>query len=306
MSDQAKQPTEDQIKTANDKEAAAWQDEFKEEDLKIPYSREEAKDDDTKAGDKNDKDDKTTQDDTQTTQTDDDYEEPEQIVTVEDPGDFKPSDFSFDVTLKDGETVTIKSPEDADRVADNPDNFKTPKQLLNFINKTSDMRNKMQSEKSDYDKQKKSFDEQNEAENARQQEIQAIANELEYLAEQGLLPKVAPELQNVDWTDPANSGKEGIKEALEVLSYMRKENNKRAKAGVRPLTSAIDAFNALRADGQVKADKKAEQDAANARKVAGGKVAGVSSGSSQGGGAPTGIAVGNPNIFKRGSADWEN
>src|ERR1700741_82746 len=143
MADEPAKPTEEQVKAHNEAEEARWQGDYKEEDLAVPYKREDAKDD-KKPGDKPDG----TQGDDGGDKPDDkpgdseeveQYSEPAPVITVEDTGEYKPADYSFEVTLKDGKTVKVSTTEEAEKLADNPDNFETPKQLMDFINKQNKM-----------------------------------------------------------------------------------------------------------------------------------------------------------------------
>jgi hypothetical protein len=63
----------------------------------------------------------------------DEVSEPAPLVTVQDPGEYTPADYSFEVTLKDGKTVKVASAEEADKIAEDPDNFETPAQLSQFL-----------------------------------------------------------------------------------------------------------------------------------------------------------------------------
>ncbi len=233
------------------------------------------------------------------------YSEPAPVITVEDPGEFKPQDYSFKVKLADGKSVTIKTPEDAEAIADNPDNFETPKQLMEFINKQNKMNQGLDKDREKYDTQKKTFDEQSQEQQSRQENVETLANEMEYLVSEGLIPAVAPEYRAGDWADPEVAKQPGVKEQMALINFMVKANEKRAKAGVKPITSAIDAHNAWMLD---KTRIKSEQDSKKAgedRKAAGARVAGVSA-TEQQPYVPKGIAVGNPNVFKRSSSVWDN
>ncbi len=312
-------PTPEQIETANQAEAARWQGDFKEEDLTIPYKREDAdgkndkSDDDTsdKSGDAdipkgNDTSEKDGNDDT------DQYTDPAPILTVDDPGDYQPADYSFEVTLAGGKTVKVTSPDEADKLADDPDNFETPKQLNDFLKKSLTMQHKLDRDYEKWEAQKKTFTEQLETETQRREAVDTIASEMSYLVDKGMMPKVDKQYIDADWSDPEVAKQPGVKEQIELLQYMVKENESRAKAKIKPLSSILDAYNAWQLDAKHQKEeadrKKAEEEhkaAGEARKQAGARVAGVSP-SSQGTYTPKGIAVGNPNVFKRGAAQWED
>jgi hypothetical protein len=121
----------------------------------------------------------------------------------------------------------------------------------------------------------------------------------------GYIPKIDPKYLDADWSDPGIAKQDGVKEQIELLNYMVKENEARLKAKVKPLVSIVDTFNAWQLDtGRQKEEAEAKA-AAEARKEAGARVAGVSP-SSQGSYVPKGIAVGNPNVLKRGASVWDN
>lgn len=296
--------TEEQVNAANAAEDAKWQGDFPEENLTIPYKRE----DDAKADDKPKATDAPKDDDSKDKEEATEvvaYSDPEPIVTVENPGEFKPGDYSFEVTLKDGKTVKVATPEDAEKLADDPENFETPKQLMEFINKQNKMNTKLDKERDEYDKQKFTFDEQTATEGERLESINTLANEFKYLEDKGMIPKVPAEYRAADWTDPEVAKQPGVKEQLDLLNYMSKENASRKKAGVKELASAIDAFSGWQLEQSKSKDAEESRAAADARKAAGARVVG-SSPAQQGSYVPRGIAVGNPNVMKRGAAVWDN
>jgi transcription elongation factor Elf1 len=295
--DDTQQPTDDQVKSANEMEQARWQDDFKKEELEVPYSREEETKEDTVQED--DKDDTEATDD-----VDDvvDYEAPASNLTVSDPGEYIPADYSFEVTLKDGKTQKISTPEEAEKIADDPDNFETPKQLMDFLRKSQKMENKLESDKEKYDATKALYEEQAQTEQQRSEAIDNIASEMEYLVSKGLVPAVAKEFKDADWSDPEVAKQPGVKEQNELLLFMAKENEARFKAKVKPISSVVDAYSAWKleqTEKQAKDDAKADGER---RREMGSRVAGSSSAPS-GSSSPSGIAVGNPNVFRRG-ADW--
>lgn len=295
MADEKPAPTEEQVKAANEAEEAKWQDDFKEEELSVPYKREEPKEE--KAPEANTKEEKEVE-------PDDTPEEP-RVQRVEDPGEYKPADHSFEVTLKDGKTHKVTTPEEAEKLADDPDNFETPKQLMDFLTKSNKMQRQLDRDYESWESKHKAFTDQEETEKQRQADTQNIANGISYLVKKGKLPKIDSQYLNANWKDPEVAKQPGVKEQIELLRYMVKENGIREKAGLPPFASIVDAYAAWmgeRKESQEETDRKA---AGEARKSAGSKVAGVSP-SSQGVYVPKGIAVGNPNVFKRGAAVWDN
>lgn len=297
-------PTEEQleaVKSANDAEMQKWQGDFTEDQLAVPYKREAEDDKEEKPKTEEKKDDDVEEDSEQAATHDD----PEPLVTVDDPGEFTPADYSFEVTLKDGKTVTVATPEEAEKLADDPDNFETPKQLMDFINKQNKMVLNLDRDREKWEKDKKAYDEQSEAAESRIQISNTMASEFDYLVTKGLMPVIDKKYLDADWTDPEIAKQDGVKEQIDLVNYMVEENEVRIKAKIKPLTSIVDAFNAWKQDSSAQAKVAEEQAAGEARKAAGARVAGVSA-SQQGSFVPKGIAVGNPNVLKRGAAVWDN
>lgn len=297
-------PTEDQIKAANEAEEARWQGDYKEEDLSIPYKREVETEKTGEVEKKSDTDDKA--------DVVEEYVEPTPIVTMQDPGEYKPADYSFEVTLKDGKSVKVNSPEDADKLADDPENFETPRQLSDFLKKSLSMSSKLERDREKWEADKEMFDGQTAIAEERAETIDTFVGEFQYLVNKGFLPKIDKQYLDADWTDPEVAKQDGVKDQIALLSYMEKENVERKKAKVKPITSVVDAYNAWKNDDNAqkseaarKAKEDAEHAAGEARKVASARVAGVSA-SQQVPYVPKGIAVGNPNVFKRGAAQWDN
>ncbi|CAB4132708.1 hypothetical protein UFOVP253_56 [uncultured Caudovirales phage] len=305
MADQQLQaPTQEQLdanKAAVDAENARWQGDFKEEDLIIPYKREENDENKDNKGDSDKKADDTNTNDEELEVT---YEAPAPVVTASDPGTFTPGDYSFEVTLKDGKSVKISTPEEADKIADDPDNFETPRQLSDFLKKSLTMSNKLERDREKYEADKKLYDEQTETAKQRQETVDSLSSELNYLVSKGLMPKIDAKYVNADWTDPAVASQPGVKEQIALLNYMVKENEVRMKAGVKPITSGVDAFNAWKLENAGKEAQDEAKAAGEARKVASARVAG-SSPAQQGSFVPKGIAVGRV-MPQRGAAVWDN
>lgn len=291
------QPTETEVQEANAAEEQKWEGDFKEEDLQVPYKNDDS-DDDSKS---DDKDEEAEVED----EPIEEYEEPEPVLTTEDPGEFEPSDHSFQITLADGKTKTVKTPEDADKIAEDPDNFETPKQLLDFIRKAEKMERQQDKEREEHDAKVEEHNKQKQAEQERRETVESLTSEFLYLENKGLLPKVSKANRNADWSDPEVMKQPGVKEQIDLLNYMVKENEVRIKAGVKPFGSALDAFNAWQLDTDRQKQEKETKAQGEARKAAGARVAG-SSPAQQGTYVPKGIAVGDPNVLKRGAANWDN
>lgn len=316
------QPTDEQLtqaKAAADAEIAKWEGDFKEEDLAVPYKREENTETDKEKEQKDAVDTETDKTSNETGEESEEsaesveqFNEPAPVVTVKDPGEYKAGDYSFEVTLADGKTHKVATAEEAETIAADPDNFETPKQLMDFMNKQQAMRNKLDKEYEKWESDKQTFTQQLELETQRREQIDGFVGEFNYLVGKGLIPAVAKEYLDADWSDPEIAKQPGVKEQQALLNYMVKENATRQKAGVKPITSIVDAFNAWQLDTNHKREiadvKKAEEDqkaAGQARKVAGSRVAGVSA-SQQAPYIPQGIAVGNPNVLRRGAAQWDD
>lgn len=296
--------TEEQAKASNEAEMAKWEGDFKEEDLIVPYKREE--DDKGKKTDiaTDDKQDSHSEED-EKVEPDEAYVEPTPVVTIQDPGEFKPADYSFSVTDKDGKSITIKTPEEADAFADDEDNFKTAKDFKNFLINSQKMQSKLDRDMEKWQADKDAFNTQKEAEAARTETVNTMAAEFDYLTARKLLPPIAKEYKDADWTDPEVAKQSGVKEQLDLLNYMAKENEVRQKAGVKPITSIVDAFNAWTLDQSRQTKDNEDKAAGEQRKAAGARVAGVSP-TQTGAYVPKGIAVGNPNVLKRSVAQWDN
>lgn len=293
---QDNKPTEEHIKTANEVEMKKWEGDFDPESLKIPYKREENTEE---------QHDDVDTDEEEVEQQAEEYTDPEPVITTDDPGEYTPADYSFEVTLKDGKTVKVSTPEDADKIADDPDNFETPKQLMDFITKSNKMQRSLDRDYDRWKSQKDEFDKQQSVENERQQTVQSLVSGFEYLVSKGLLPKVDPKDAQADWSDPEVAKRPGVKEQIELINYMTKENAARQKAGVPILGSALDAYNAFQLDKNHKQATEQHRAEGEARKAAGARVSGVSA-SNQAPYVPKGIAVGRPNIFKRSQSVWED
>jgi len=298
MADDQAQPTEEQVKAANEAEFKSWDGDFKEEDLVIPYKREssEEKKADEPAKDEAKADEPVVEEEV--------YADPEPVVTLEDPGDFTPNDYSFEIII-DGKAHKVSSVDDAEKLAqENAENLDA-KQIITLMSKATRIDIKTERDKEEWQKSKDAYTKQVEAQNERQSTVDNLANEFEYLVSEGALPAVAAEYKGADWSDPEVAKQPGVKEQIELLNYMVKTNQKRAKANIKPITSVVDAFNAMQADKGRKTEADTTKAAGEARKAAGARVASVSA-AQQGSYVPKGIAVGDPNKLKRSEAIWDN
>lgn len=182
--------------------------------------------------------------------------------TTEDPGDFKPGDHSFTVTIN-GTRTKVSTIEEADKLAEDPDAFKDAKQLIRFMDKRSDMRQGLAEDKKTYEADKSKFEAQQQLVEIRNERLTTWANEFEYLTKRGDIPAVKDELNTADaglkW---ATDHKEepGVKERLAIMKYMDDESKNRQAAGLPPMTSMIEAYNemqlsALKTGDKVQADR---------------------------------------------------
>lgn len=290
------------MQEAIDHANAVWQPDFNEEELLIPYKRaEEGADDGKETGDdKPDPDEKAEETDTETT----DYTDPAPVVTATDPGEYKAADYSFDVTLKDGKVVKVTTVDDAEKLSDDPDNFETARQLLDFIRKTTQLQNKLDKDHDTWQAKKDAYDTQLKTQEERNKTVQNLTAGFEYLIAKGLMPPLDPADAIADWRNPEVAKHEGVKQQMALINYMTKENEQREKAGIPVLGSALDAYNAWKLDEDTKAANQEAKQAGQARRAAGARVAGVSA-SQQGSIAPKGIAVGRV-MPKRSAAIWDN
>lgn len=303
-------PTKEQVKQANEAELKKWEGDFDPEELKIPYSRDEAKDgkkDKTEENKEEPKEKETAE--IEEAETTEEYAEPEPVITVEDPGEYVPQDYSFSIDIK-GKTYKVESLEQAENLAEEHAEDLNAKQLFSLVSKGSKIDIKQERDKEKWEADKKKFDEQSEVQNERMEYVDSIYKEIQYLVDNKMLPKIEdPAIKNRwDNDETASKDKEfiknpGVKEQVELLNRLAKEREKRIKAGLSPFVSAIEVYKDMQLDS--KKHEKTEKEAGEARKAAGARVAGVSA-SQVGTTVPKGISVGNPNVFKRNQAIWDN
>jgi hypothetical protein len=238
------------------------------------------------------------EDEQQVEEAEDEAEVEQQVSYLEDPGEFMPGDYAFDVTIYDSEgnkpkTVKVNSIEDWEKLLEEEPNLGSSV----AVNKAFRAAQKMElNQERDYEKWAKAKEEYEEA--VKQEQLAetrntTIFNEVNYLIERGDLPKLTQEETNsLNWDDPAVvKAHPNIAPHKELLAYMRKENASRVKAGLTPLQSAIDAYNAMQLDSRRQADTEARKAAGEARKAAGARVAsGTSTPLSTA--QPKGIAIG--------------
>jgi len=163
---------------------------------------------------------------------------PEPIAKPEEPA----NNYGFDVTLADGTTLRINSPEDIKQLDKDVD-FGTPANFLEMQANYTKMVNGIESDKKKFEEDTKAFESQEEAREAEQKQINTLVSEIDYLVTKGLLPKPDDKFSNADWSTDAEAQKDaGVKEQLALIDYRIKENEARAKAGLPPM-GIVDAYN---------------------------------------------------------------
>ena len=191
---------------------------------------------------------------------------------VVNPGDFQPSDYSFEITTTDGKTVKIATLEDADafanRLDENPELI-SASQFMQFNRKVAGMDVGIASEKKAFDQNQEAFEAQQAVDTARQESINQWDKEVNYLAERGELPPITPAQNAADWTDPKVAAQPGIKERVELLHWMDTENDRRITAGLEPMRSMLDAHNAMSLEAMRKGEVEADDKDAQARRARG-------------------------------------
>lgn len=267
-----------------------WADDFDKKDITIRYKHEEQAE--------------KTEDKTEEEEKDDVPPAPDAapVVSLEDPGDFTPEDYSFEYDI-DGKKYKISTAEDVDNIPDDDLEKLKASQLTQLIRKANAIDSKTDNDKRLFDEKKSKYDEQVVQSEQQRQTIESYAAEFDYLVSKGFIPKVAEKLKDADWTDAAVSSQEGVKEQKEILEYIIKENKQRAKLNLKPLDSIIDAYNSMQMEKSRSKDKEDDKASKQARKDAGARVSGPSNNPAATV-APRGIAVGRTNVF-RNSSVWE-
>ena len=246
--------------------------------LEVNGAEPEEQDADTEENNDEEQSEDAATDETATADEDDEVEEDEKPVTqekdeagiynlptVEDPGEFKPSDHSFQIEL-DGKTYTVKSDEDVEAIAtliDEKPEIITASKFIAFNRQVSQMEEAIKREKADYDKKSEEYKEQSERQQTLANQLEVWSKEFDYLTDKGNIPAVAKEYVDADWTDAEVAKQEGVKERIEIMKWMEAENNRREKAGLQSMTSFVDAYTAMQLEnmkkGSASADKKEKQ-----------------------------------------------
>jgi hypothetical protein len=221
-------------------------------------------------------------------------DEPE-VEYVPDPGEYTPADYSFEVTTYDEDgkhpkTHKVDSVESWDKLMETDPNFGSSAALMKATRLASKMESNLDSDYKAWAAKKAEFDKVTQEDSAQSAQLNTWEKELNYLVERGDLPKIAKKYQGANWSDPEVAKQEGVKQQVELLNFMKKENALRTKAGLQPMTSMLDVFNAYSIrkpkteDEAPKRTPAKERQAASAKIAPGNAVAAAS--------APKGIMVG--------------
>lgn len=238
-----------------------------------------------------------------------DLPEPATTVIPDNPGEFKAPDLSFEVTTYDEEgnkpkTVKVNSIEQWEQILGDDPNLGNSLAVNKAFRAAQKMESGLEAAEKDYNTKVEEFNSAVEQNEIVTQRYQSIFNEMQYLTDRGDLPKLTKEeTDNLDWEDPkVLTDHPNIAPHKELLNYMRQENGRRTKNGVSPLSSVVDAYNAMQLDTRVKTDQVAKTKAADARKEAGARVASGSANPVTA--APKGIAVGRVGDLSRLGQNW--
>lgn len=181
---------------------------------------------------------------------------------TEDPGEFKPADYSFEVSTTDGKTHKITTPEDAETFAsqldDNPEQL-TASAFAKFTSKLAVMEQGIAADKREFEANKQTFESQQELEDTRIKTVESISNGLDYLQAQGKIANIPAELDTKDikWED--HSDNPAIKERIDLLAYMSKDNDERMKHGLEPSFDVVAVYNAMRLENMEATAEKARK-----------------------------------------------
>lgn len=215
--------------------------------------------------------------------------------TVDDPGEYAPADYSFEVTIYDADTknpkqVKISNVEEFDALLENDSNFGSYASLAKAQRAADKMESKAEADEAKWTAAKAEFDAESTRTAGDIARINNVAAEIDYLASKGKLPAITDALNNANWKDPEIAAQDGVKERLALLAYMDKESGDRIKAGLGPLTSPISALREMQLEESEKSGASTTARQAQNRKAAGAKVGGSSPAPATG--APKGISVG--------------
>jgi hypothetical protein len=215
---------------------------------------------------------------------------------LEDPGDYQPKDYSFQVTTYEGEAkvpkqVTISSPEQLDDLLERDADFGSPSQIAKAIRQAAKMESAQDRDKQDWEQAKQEYQQEKQQYDQELTRLNQIAAEMSYLVAKGKLPVIAKQYQDANWSDPTVAKQPGVKEQIELLDYMAKENQARAKAGLAPMAPS-QALAELQAEQATQKLVDANKQAGQQRRNAGAKIAGTTPAPAQA--ARKGVMIGTP------------
>lgn len=216
-------------------------------------------------------------------------------VSVADPGEFAPKDYSFEVSVYDAEgknpkAVKITSVDQWDELVETDPNLGSGGAVLKAQRQATRMENGIERDRESYESKKRAFDEAKAASEQQTKEVAQWDAELDYLSSKGKLPTITKELKEANWNDPEVAAQPAVKARVDLMKYMDRESKARMKLGLPKINSVLDAHNAWLND-KTESDKAASHKAASDhRKAAGARIGG--SQPAQATNAPKGITVG--------------
>lgn len=217
---------------------------------------------------------------------------------IEDPGEFQPSDYSFDITIYDADgqkpkTVKVTSIEQWEELLEGEPNLGSSLAVNKAFRQAQKMESSLDADRQTWEKAKSEYDEAVKNQEQFDARNTQIFNEMQYLIGRGNLPKLTQEEMNrLDWGDKAVlSAHPNIKPHADLLAFMTSENKTRIKAGLAPLNSALDAYNAMQLDTRRTEDVDRKRQQGENRRLASARVSGASSAPLTSS-APKGISVG--------------
>lgn len=167
---------------------------------------------------------------------------------TEDPGEFKPSSYDFEITTTDGKNHKITNLQDAEDFAaqlDEKPELISASQFMALGRKTAVMERGLADDQTRYEAQKQQYETEQANSKQVQDNLVQWNNELNYLANGGDIPKISDAMNQADWQDSEVAKDPAVAARLEIFKWMEGENNKRIPAGLEPIRSVIDAHNAM-------------------------------------------------------------
>lgn len=196
---------------------------------------------------------------------------------VADPGaEFTPkNDYAFDIALADGSTYHVGSQADIDNMPEDLA-FKNPAELMKAQANFARMTTGIEQEKRAWEADKEKFDQQQASQADLEARVNTMVAEMDYLQTKGRLPKVDPQFENADWSDPQVQKQPGVKERIDLLNYRAAENQERARLGLPNMTLLEAATQMTYDQNQIKIAEQ-KQKAGELRKARGAMVGGTGS-----------------------------